>query len=641
MTRAKDISKILTDADLSGNLDVTGDLNVDNATLKVDSTNNRVGISTSSMTSKFEVAVSDNTSIQEAITIKGTQGGAYGGYLGWKDNWSGDSYTGYRGAIIADVPSANSGRLRFFTANSSTLSEKMRIDASGNVGIGTSSPDSILDLTSTPNNNFIHFNSTTGGNNGDIIGGFEVNNTGGTIGKITVHRESTNSSGYIAFQTATTEKMRIDSSGRVMIGNTTEGVAGADELTVGDTSAGNGITIRSASNSSGALFFSDGTSGSAEYDGGFEYNHPSQFMRISTAGSEQMRITSAGKVGINETSPLGILHIKEGDSGVSSVSTDADQLVIENNAEAGISILAPTNSASRIAFGDSDNNKIGMVYYNHSSNYMQFTTNNDERMRIDSSGNVGIGLSSPQELLHLKDGSIAIGNGTASNNAVIGRIGFSTDSSNSRFIGIESFRGGDAANADLRFHTFGGDGDNGERMRIKGNGSVHIANSNVTGNSGDNGVSFHTNGRMVSNADNDWNFEIYGAREGRFRFFTSAGGSATQVGSIRTNGSSTSYNTTSDHRLKENLTADWDATTRLKQLNPVRFNFTADADTTVDGFLAHEVQSVVPEAISGTHNEVDDDGNPVYQGIDQSKLVPLLVKTIQELEARIVALETA
>ena len=96
----------------------------------------------------------------------------------------------------------------------------------------------------------------------------------------------------------------------------------------------------------------------------------------------------------------------------------------------------------------------------------------------------------------------------------------------------------------------------------------------------------------------------------------------------------------SDHRLKENVVAMTGATARLKQLAPKRFNFIADADTTVDGFLAHEVQTVVPEAITGTHNEVDDDGNAVYQGIDQSKLVPLLVATIQELEARIAALES-
>jgi hypothetical protein len=111
------------------------------------------------------------------------------------------------------------------------------------------------------------------------------------------------------------------------------------------------------------------------------------------------------------------------------------------------------------------------------------------------------------------------------------------------------------------------------------------------------------------------------------------------VGYISVGTSSTSYVTSSDHRLKENVVELTGATDRLKQLNPSRFNFIADADTTVDGFLAHEVQAVVPEAVTGTHNEVDDDGNPVYQGIDQSKLVPLLVATIKELEARITALE--
>ena len=112
------------------------------------------------------------------------------------------------------------------------------------------------------------------------------------------------------------------------------------------------------------------------------------------------------------------------------------------------------------------------------------------------------------------------------------------------------------------------------------------------------------------------------------------------VGAISTNGSSTSYATSSDHRLKENVDYTWDATTRLKQLKPARFNFKADdTNTFVDGFIAHEVSSIVPEAVTGEKDAVDDDGNAVYQGIDQSKLVPLLVKTIQELEARIAALE--
>ena len=111
------------------------------------------------------------------------------------------------------------------------------------------------------------------------------------------------------------------------------------------------------------------------------------------------------------------------------------------------------------------------------------------------------------------------------------------------------------------------------------------------------------------------------------------------VGQIYGNGSATTYATSSDYRLKENITYDWDATTRLKNLKPARFNFKTDSSTTVDGFLAHEVSSVVPEAIGGEKDAVDSEGEPIYQSIDHSKLVPLLVKTILELEARITTLE--
>ncbi len=161
------------------------------------------------------------------------------------------------------------------------------------------------------------------------------------------------------------------------------------------------------------------------------------------------------------------------------------------------------------------------------------------------------------------------------------------------------------------------------------------------------------------------------------------------IGSVSQNGTATSFNTSSDYRLKENVIYDFNATTRLKQLKPCRFNFIEEKQT-VDGFLAHEVSDIVPEAITGTKDDiqnigtvkdkdgniidtniseaqyaegkketVDSDGNKkeslylsthtwektksenVYQQIDQAKLVPLLVKTIQELEARITALESA
>ena len=122
--------------------------------------------------------------------------------------------------------------------------------------------------------------------------------------------------------------------------------------------------------------------------------------------------------------------------------------------------------------------------------------------------------------------------------------------------------------------------------------------------------------------------------------------SNTNVGKIVINASDTSYTTTSDYRLKENVVDIADGITRVKQLQPRRFNFIADAETAVDGFVAHEAQTVVPEAVTGTHNEVDGDGNPVMQGIDQSKFVPLLTAALQEaitkietLEAKVAALE--
>jgi hypothetical protein len=125
---------------------------------------------------------------------------------------------------------------------------------------------------------------------------------------------------------------------------------------------------------------------------------------------------------------------------------------------------------------------------------------------------------------------------------------------------------------------------------------------------------------------------------GLVEFYTAGG---TQCGYILGNGSAVSLVSLSDYRLKENVVDLTGATERLKQLPVHRFNFINNPSETVDGFLAHEVQSVVPEAAHGTKDAVDDDGNAVMQGIDQSKLVPLLVATIQELEARITALENA
>jgi hypothetical protein len=277
----------------------------------------------------------------------------------------------------------------------------------------------------------------------------------------------------------------------------------------------------------------------------------------------------------------------------------------------------------------------------------------DVDFRVESNGNthgifldagaglVGIGNSNPDGHYNLAD-DLVIGNGSGgrgltiySGNDSSGYIGFNDAEQDSMTAYIQYGHNGD-------YMAFASNGS--ERMRINSSGDVMIGTTTVdlSAVTSGTGTTVTSTGQLLLAHDGNnmayMNLTNYdGGTENFFVFLSDA----SVKGSIGFNGSSTVYATSSDHRLKENVTADWDATTRLKQLNPVRFNFIGNADRTVDGFLAHEVQSVVPEAITGTHNEVDDDGNAVYQGIDQSKLVPLLVKTIQELEARITALENA
>ena len=113
----------------------------------------------------------------------------------------------------------------------------------------------------------------------------------------------------------------------------------------------------------------------------------------------------------------------------------------------------------------------------------------------------------------------------------------------------------------------------------------------------------------------------------------------TYIGGISFYGSTTTFSTSSDYRLKENIIPISDSITRLKQLKPSRFNFKQYPEITIDGFLAHEVQDIVPEAVTGDKDELDLSGKPVYQAIDHSRLIPLLVASIQELEARVKELE--
>ena len=162
-------------------------------------------------------------------------------------------------------------------------------------------------------------------------------------------------------------------------------------------------------------------------------------------------------------------------------------------------------------------------------------------------------------------------------------------------------------------------------MRITSGGDVLIGTtSNVVG-----GIGGHS--LVIDASSQNLGIKTASGNQQAVRFANDA----TAVGSINLTTTSTSYATSSDYRLKENVVPMEGALDRVDALKPSRFNFIADPEKTVDGFLAHEVAEVIPEAISGEKDAVDEKGNPIYQGIDQSKIVPLLVGAIQELRAEI------
>jgi hypothetical protein len=111
------------------------------------------------------------------------------------------------------------------------------------------------------------------------------------------------------------------------------------------------------------------------------------------------------------------------------------------------------------------------------------------------------------------------------------------------------------------------------------------------------------------------------------------------IGAIRLAATGTTYLTTSDYRLKQDIRPLEGAIERLNGLKPCRFAFKAEADRRVDGFIAHEVAQIVPEAVSGEKDAVDASGDIVPQAVDVSRLVPLLVAALQELTGRVKALE--
>jgi hypothetical protein len=177
-----------------------------------------------------------------------------------------------------------------------------------------------------------------------------------------------------------------------------------------------------------------------------------------------------------------------------------------------------------------------------------------------------------------------------------------------------------------------------ERMRITSAGSVYLGNEAAL-NGGDFATTAYAKFRTSSGTTTGPVAAESTTTSTNTRYHFSFSNTNGVIGTISTGGSATAYNTSSDYRLKENVVPLSGAIDRLQQLPVHRFNFIADPDTVVDGFIAHEAQEIVPECVTGTKDEVDEDGNPVYQGIDQSKIVPLLTAALQEAIAEIASLK--
>jgi len=252
-----------------------------------------------------------------------------------------------------------------------------------------------------------------------------------------------------------------------------------------------------------------------------------------------------------------------------------------------------------------------------------------DSITIDANGKVGIGSSSPQAELDVSAATPQfriLESGSGEGNRLLVDVDTDGVSYTATF--------GSGGTPQHRWFTTSN-----ERMRIDTSGNLLVAQFTTVSP----GVSNTTVGHVL----NSVGYATHSRDDGpalHLNRTTSDGDIVTlrrngnTVGSISVTASATAYNTSSDYRLKEDwqpMLSSWD---RVKDLKPVNFAWKVDGSR-VDGFLAHELAEVVPEAVTGEKDAVDDEGNPEYQGIDQSKLVPLLTAALQEALARIETLE--
>ena len=532
---------------------------------------------------------------------------------------------------------------QFFTSDT----ERMRITSSGNVGIGTASPSSLLNIyiNSLSDREALVLNSNGGVLNGASI---DIQRSNVSMGKI----DADYFEGMRFYVTdgagaAATERMRIDSSGNVGIGTASPVVplhisSATPAIRLTDTDDNSDSQVGAAA---GGLLVLDA-------DISNEAAGTAILFRVD-GGSEKMRITSSGNVGIGRTSPTNKLEV-DGAAALYAASTETRNFEVgygrTGNGYSYVDLIGDatyTDYGLRIVRNNGGANTASeiihrgtgsLAFNSQDAGVILLKTSNAERMRIDSSGNVGIGTSAPGGNLHVQG---------AAGDAVRLYItdGDTTGVANSLIIqksGTLSLISDRQSGSQLLFGTA-----NTERMRITSAGAVLVGKT--VGSVTTNGVELRNDFiNIFTNRDDvAAQFRRVATTSLQVAQFYGGADANTIVGSISVSGAATTYNTTSDYRLKEDVQPMVGASDRVMALNPVNFSWKTNGSR-VDGFLAHEAQEVVPEAVTGEKDAVDAEGNPEYQGIDQSKLVPVLTAALQEsltkieaLEARIVALETA
>lgn len=269
----------------------------------------------------------------------------------------------------------------------------------------------------------------------------------------------------------------------------------------------------------------------------------------------------------------------------------------------GTTGIAGTNGSAGTPAVQGEDTNTGIFF--PAADTIAFAEGGAEVARFDSSGNLGIGTTSPTAGYRLDvrgQAQIGDGGGNADINFNASNIG--------------------------RFLIAGT-----ERARIDSSGNLMV---NTTGLDSANGTGVtlqkYANGSYITIAHTT----SAGTGEGFMGFYRSS----TQIGSITQSGTTgVAYNTTSDYRLKENVQPMQDALGKISQLNPVTYTWKADGSAG-QGFIAHELQAVVPDCVTGEKDAVDETGNPQYQGVDTSFLVATLVAAIKEQQAIITAFET-